>query len=46
MIDVYFEMQDHESCSKIIAAIDEINDQYEARGIYREVSENIREQVK
>lgn len=46
MLDVYFEMQDHEKCSKIIAAIDEINDQYEARGIYREVSENIREQVK
>ena len=34
MLDVYFENQDHEKCSKIIAAIDEINDQYEARGIY------------
>lgn len=46
MLDVYFEMKNHEMCRNIIAAIDEINDQYEARGIHREVSENIREQVK
>lgn len=46
MLDVYFEIRDHEMCRKVIAAIDKINDQYEDQGIHREVSRDIREQVK
>lgn len=46
MLDVYFEMKEHEMCRKIIADIDEINDRYESQGIHREVSEEIREYVK
>lgn len=45
MLDVCFEMQDHEKCRQLIEAIDEINDQYEEHGIHREVSPDIRKQV-
>ena len=45
MLDVCFEMKDAERCRQLIAEIDEINDRYECRGIRREVSQDIREQV-
>lgn len=45
MLDVCFEMKDIGRCRELISEIDEINDQYEEKGIHRAVSQHIREQV-
>lgn len=45
MLDVCIEIKDYDRCREIISEIDRINERFGEQGIYRPVSQNIREKV-
>ncbi|MBR3917888.1 MAG: hypothetical protein IKJ59_04035 [Clostridia bacterium] len=45
LLDIYLAMDDKAKCRKLIAEIDQLNKTYKERGVCREVSPDIRNQL-
>lgn len=45
LIDIYLELNDYNKCRELICEIDRINEKYRDYGIYRKVSDEIRNQL-
>lgn len=46
LLDVYYEVQNMSKCRELIEEIDRINDKYREQGVFREVNEEIRRNVR